>query len=234
MLRFKAHQVQVGRRRYILLPKLNSGQLLKFADRLTRVGYRMTRSGSLKARSGRDFIHVYPEGVCWSTVDPSDAVLPVISEILESPKEQMELAALKTMYLRLVRSGRAVAAGMSARIESYSIWDRLRAADGCALAPDEHAVASFLMSNCEACDLLTDFFAEGSLARWCGRKRYYASILDGAQAAATLRVVGTRATRNSYVHRDGHLRLRGFATPSREAWLELFGELGDWCSFAPS
>jgi len=118
------------------------------------------------------------------------------------------------------------------RLESSSRWRELRASDGCALAPDEHAVVSFLLEKARGkCEMITDFVVDGSTPIVLGRKRYFDSKLAPAEAAATLRAVGEQGRRNSYVHRDGNLRLSSSSGISRQDWTDLFSDLGDWCPF---
>ena len=105
---------------------------------------------------------------------------------------------------------------------------------GGALAPDEHAVASFLLEKTQGkCEMITDFLVDGSTPLVLGKKRYFDSKLDADEAASTLRVVGERRERNSYIRRDGNLGLRSVSGISRADWTDLFADLGDWCPFTP-
>jgi len=167
-------------------------------------------------------------------LDCSDEVLPAIPEILSAPKETGPLATLESMYFKIVRSGRRAAVRLTTRLESSTSWDVLRASGDCALTPDEHAIATFLMRKARGtCSLLTDFLGDGSVPRVCGRRRYFESTLGLSEAGSTLRSVGERAPRNSYLPRDGTLRLSGSLAFSRDEVEGLYAGLGEWCYFAP-
>ena len=198
------------------------------------MGYTLANSRTLSAVSSGRTIHVDPAGFCWSTVDPADAILPAIPEVLESPKEPMPWDALRSLYLRLPESGPLATARISTRVEGYSLWDELRGTGRCALAPDEHALACFLMKSSSSCELLADFITDGSSPRRYGRKAYYEAELGGAKGEETLRIVGAKSPRNAYLRRDGLLRLHRFTDAPREDWIRLLGELGEWCYFVPT
>lgn len=235
MLSFRVHQLQVGPWHYILLPRMNSAQIQLLRTRFARQGYSVEASRFLTARSKEGTIHLDPAGICWATNDPADALLPALPDILATSRERIPPKSLESMYLSVGRSSGKYFARVSTRVERYSSWDTLRATGGCGLAPDEHVIMSFLLSRSrDGCQLLTDFFAGESKARFCGKRLYFDSVLDPSEAARTLRSVGGRASRNSYLHRDGLLRLGGYDRPSTYEWSELFAELGDWCGFVPA
>jgi len=226
--------MHIGRRHYLLLPKMTLVQMGVLERRLASLHYSTELSDQLTARSREGTIHISSSGVCWSAIDPTDAILPALPNILTSPKEQIPLGALKALYFEHSKSKGRATLRISTRIESYNLWDELRASGGCGLAPDEHAMASFLMRRAAAnCEVLTDFPTEESTVRVCGRRRYYDSRLDSSQAANVLRSVGGKALRSSYLHRDGFVTLGGFDEPSPKDWTEVFEDLGEWCYFAP-
>jgi hypothetical protein len=234
LLAFKVHQFILKRRHYILLPKLTHGQMRALAVRLGKNGCSVQLSESLSAKSRGGVIHIDPSGLCWSLHDCSDEILPAIPEILSFPKDRSSLASLKSMYFRTARSGGQTVVRLSTRLESSTSWDVLRASGDCALAPDEHAIATFLIKRgCGSHSLVTDFPTEESVPRLCGRKRYFESTLGLAEAESTLRVAGKRAVRNSYLSRDGTLRSSGGFGYSLTDAKRLFEGLGEWCFFSP-
>jgi hypothetical protein len=167
-------------------------------------------------------------------MDPADAIVPAIPDVICSPKERVPLKRLVSMYLGIGRVGAKAVARISTRVESYSSWDRLRRSGDCGLAPDEHAVTTFLLARSQTANtLLTDFPTHESEVRICGRNQYYLSRLDRACAVGFLRAVGTKGSKNSYLPRDGLLELDGGARRTRREWSELFSGLGEWCCFAP-
>ncbi len=235
MIPFRIHHFLLGGRHYILLPKLNRGQIEILAKRFAKAGYPVEVRGLITARLREGTIHVSPDGLCWSAFDPSDSVLPAIPDLLAAPKEKVPVQILKARYLRPARTGVSTAMRISTRIESSSSWDKLRASGDCGLAPDEHAVVSLLLNGARAkCTLVTDFPVTGSVPRVCGRKRYYDSRLEIGAALSSFRVVGSRFPRNSYLERDNSLRLDGFSAPSSDDWRNLFHEVEDWCSSVPT
>jgi hypothetical protein len=234
LLSFKVHQFLLNGRHYLLLPKLTHGQMRVLAVRLQRNGYSVQLSKSLSAKSRGGVIRVDPSGLCWSMFDCSDEVLPAIPEVLSSPKETGPLDVLESMYFRLARSGRKTLVRLATRLESSTSWDALRATGDCALAPDEHAVATFLTRRARGtCIMLTDFPGDEAVPKLFGRKRYFESTVGFDDAESTLRSVGERASRNSYLLRDNTLRLSGRLAFSRDDVEELFEGLGEWCYFAP-
>jgi hypothetical protein len=235
LLPFKVHQLQLGGRHYLLLPKLNTMQAEILESRLVKSGFSVERGEVLTARSRQGAIHVAKSGLCWSSLDPSDWVLPAIPDLLASPKERTSLASLRSLYLSLPRSGASKAIRLFTRVECGPLWLKMRASDGCGLAPDEHAVATFLFNRTDRrCALLTDFFVDGATPRICGRRRYFDSDLKSDEAVATLRVVGRRGIRNSYVNKEGTFRLAGLRAVRQLDWESLFEELGEWCFFTAS
>ena len=194
----------------------------------------MQVSQLLTARSSEGTIRVYPSGLCQSSFDPADAILPAIPEILACPKQKIPLRELETMYFVAARAGGNTTVRLSLRTESGSIWDALRGAGECGLPPDERLVATFLLRDSGGMqEMLTDWPTEGSVRKVFGRRRYYNTLLDHARAASTLRAAGEGHSKNSYLPRDSTLRFRGSYLPSRKDLLRLFFELGEWCFYAP-
>ncbi len=73
--------------------------------------------------------------------------------------------------------------GLATRFESFSHWDELRAKDESGLAPDEQAVASFILEGAMGdCTPLTDF-PIGGRPVFLGKKRYFVSSLDATNLA---------------------------------------------------
>lgn len=203
-----------------------------FQSRLANKGFSVQRSQVLSAKSREGTIHIDPSGLSWSAFDPADAVLPAMPDVLRSPKEPVRLKELAAKYFRAARSGGTTTLQLVPRVESSSRWAALRASDECGLAPDEHEVASFLIRQAGGtCRMVTDFPNAGSVVAVYGRKLYYDSTIGSAEAVSTLRAVGKRASRNSYLRRGGALELSGILSPSREDLAELFEGLGEWCSF---
>ncbi len=235
MIPFRIHHFLLGGRHYILLPKLNQGQIGILTKRFAKAGRSVKVRGLITARLKEGTLHVSPDGLCWSAFDPSDSVLPAIPDLLAAPKERVPIQTLKAKYLRPASTGSKTPLRITTRIESSSSWDKLRASGDCGLAPDEHAVVSLLLKGSRArCSLVTDFPVTGSIPRICGRKRYYDSRLEIGEALSSLRVVGSRFPRNSYLARDGLFQLGEFRLPSSDDWRSLFHEVEDWCSSVPT
>jgi len=215
------------------LPKLNSLQIDILAKRFSEIG--AVRSGAVLAVSSKEgTIWVSEMGLCWSYFDPSDAVLPAIPALLSCPKEKASVKAIRGKYLRTSKS-KGMNFRILPRLESSTRWGELRASGACALAPDEHSVVSFLLEKAgEDCKMITDFFVDGSTSLVVGRKLYFDSKFHPAEASSTLRAVGEQGQRNSYIHRDGNLRLSSFSGIRRRDWADLFVDLGEWCPFTPA
>ncbi len=204
------------------------------ASRLAARGFTCRLADSLQARSRDGVVRVEPTGLCWSTTDPADFLLQIIPELTDSAKEVVPLAELQAKYLRLKVSRRSTAAVLRTRLESRGTWDSLRSSGDCALSPDEYAVASFLLSRASGgVRLLTDFIEHQTATLVSGRRRYFFSTLGPEQATSTLRRSGERHPRNSYLPRDGILRLDAMLPPTPEEFRNLFLALGEWCYFIP-
>lgn len=233
MLRFKVHQLQLGGKHYLLLPKLNSFQVEILARRLAEIGT-VHIGAALVVSSREGTMRVSHEGLCWSSFDPSDAVLPAVPSLLSCPKEEVPVETVKGKYLRASQSKERVTYQLLPRLESSSRWRELRASGGCALAPDEHALVSFLLERVRGkCQMITDFHVDGSTALVLGRRRYFKSRLGPKETTSTLRAAGERLQRNSYIPMDGRIDLGLPFAPSPDDWSGLFAELGEWCPFTP-
>jgi len=233
LLRFKVHQLHLDGRRYLLLPKLNGRQIEILANRLAESGFDVQTGEVLKARSRKGTIYLSASGLSWSSLDSSDVLLPAIPDILAVQKVKVPLPELKGKYVR-TGSEATTTLYLSPRIESASLWEKMRASGDCGLAPDEHAVISFLINQAGGrCGMLTDYPADDATPRIYGRKRYFDSRLDCDEALSTLRAVGERRSRNSYIRRDGTVLFESYHAIHRRDWLELFAELGEWCYYVP-
>ncbi len=233
MLPFRVHQLFLSRRHCLLLPKLNGEQLAILAARLRGLGFSIRLASTMTATTPHMRIHVDPLGLCWSTVDPADTVLPAIPRMLACQKDKIPLRDLKAMYFKTARSRGKVRVRLATRLESFSRWDELRAKDESGLAPDEHAVISFILERAKGeCTLLTDFPVDGRPVV-LGKKRYFRSGLDAHEAGLILRQAGARSQRNGYVSRDGVMELEGdFDLPNNDL-RGMFRSLGEWCFFEP-
>ena len=203
------------------------------SDRLGAIGRVTTSSGWLSTRLEEGAVHVDPTGLCWSLVDPSDSILPIVPDLLSCPKEVVPLDRFQSKYIRTKSSNETSGVHLRVRLESDQPWNALRVAGDCALAPDEHMVAIFLMrSTLENCRVLSDFPDSHSKVNPIGRHMYFDSNLCSAVAASTLRMAGMKASRNSYLRRDGTLRFRCAPRATRRGWADLSNELGEWCFFS--
>lgn len=213
---------------------MTNAQMKVISKRLTKAGYSVEHSHSLLARSGHDKIRIDASGVCRSTTDITDVIIPAIPDILSFEKEPILMDELRSLYLAIGGPGNEARVRISTRTESCLLWELMRASGTCGLSPDEHAVASFLFKHARGdCDMVTDFPDEKSVIKMLGRRRYFNSKIDPATAAMTLRLAGAKSVRNSYLPRDGMLGLESFDKPSALDWAGLFKELGEWCYFTP-
>ena len=179
-------------------------------------------------------IHADPIGVCWSAFDPADAVLPVIPEVLESPKEQIPLGELTEMYLRVGRSQHKTVVRFATRVESSALWGALRASDQCGLTPDEHAVISTILSIAGGrCTMVSNFPFDGAASRLRGGKQYFEGLMDSGEAASTLRKAGANSRRCSYLPRNAAIVFDHQFPPRTAELASLLRNLGDWCFFTP-
>lgn len=231
MLFFRVNHFELGDRHFLLLPKLNQNQMEVIGKELADEGFSVTFGSCLKAMSSECSIHVEQIGLCWSSSDPSDYLLPLIPRVLACEREAVSQSELLGMYFRLFLNDGRPAVRFDFRLESLGNWDRLRSTGGCGLAPDEHLLARFLLSESRgACPMITDFAVEGSVPFYSGRKLYYRSVLPATKASDTLRLVGSRKQNNSYISRDGTLLL-GRHAHEHERLTDCLEALGEWCSF---
>ena len=201
-------------------------------DRLVGKGFSVSRGYSIKASSSSCVIHCDPMGLCWSSTDPSDYLLPSIPEILGCKKEITTPSRLLGMYFGTLAGGRGPVLRANLRLESSRNWDHLRSSGSCGLAPDEHLLARLLLGGARGtCPVVTDFAVEGSFPYSCGRRLYFRSRLSSSEISETLRVAGSKKGKNSYLPRDGLLPL-GYFAPGGDELAAGLGELGEWCSYA--
>lgn len=222
----------VGSRHCILLPKLNRRQLRFLRRRLGRDRVEVKESGSMSARCGGAMVHVEPSGYCWSSADPADSILPLVPELLSFPKERTSPRKLTGMYFHVGLEGEVGIARVGARLECFASWETLRRTGGCGLAPDEEEMFSRLVGRTQGpLSMVTDFVSDESVPVVLGRRRYFRSRLSVRETLLTLRGIGTRGTRNSYLPRDGLLELdRTCVQGNRLA--ELTQDLGEWCYYS--
>jgi hypothetical protein len=235
LLRFKLHEIRLGRWTHLLLPKLNESQIQWLTRKLTKERFKVEERSILVARRKAVRIHINPSGHCWSSSDPGDFVVPLIPELLRLPKQNVPLAELIGLYFKAKRLRRETIVRLTTRMESGPDWVGLRSSGQCALSPDEKVVASMLIrSASEGCSLFTDFPRKLGGVRIVGNKQYHESFLEPEEALATLREVGRNQPRNSYLPGDGLLRLRAFVPPLSSSLRTISRELGEWCYFMPA
>jgi len=202
------------------------------ANRLANQGFNVDGSGPVSAKSKAGTILVDRVGLCWSTLELDDLILPVVPEILACKKEGVPLQALQDLYFKMSRTTGETLIRISTRVESFANWYALRSSGQCGLTPDERLVSSFFMKSHGNSTLVTDYPLEGSKQMFCGRKRYFETSLHGDEASSTLRAVGERRPRNSYLSRDATLKLDVEVSPSRHEIAELLNGLDEWCFLA--
>jgi len=234
MLRYEPLQFSLGNSEYLLLPKLVPSQLGILSNRLSEAGFKITAGASLTARRPGQTIRINPAGICWSNRDPMDAVAPAIPDLLRARKRRTRIGAVRSAYFRSERVGERISIRFVLRIESGLLWTRLRRTGTCGIAPDEHSVASFVLSNgLGQCEMLTDYPLERCKVRVLGNMQYYTSSLSCSEAASTLRLAGRRQVRNSYLPEDGRVELDSVRHAARKQWVGLLRDLGEWCFLDP-
>ena len=231
MLSFRAHHLEVKGKHYIPLPKLNTQQMMKLKGRLTRKGLSVTGKPLTSPTTKDRSIHIEPLGLCWSSSDPSDDLLPLVPEILRCKKEVSTTANVLDKYLRASTEGGRLVLRVIPRLEALANWDYLRANGGSGLTPDEQLITRFLLGKSGgSCSVTTDFAFANARPFYVGRRLYFESNLPALKASDTLRVVGSKGRENSYLPRDGILYLQAFEFRSHEL-AACLRQLGDWCSF---
>ena len=237
MSAFRLYQVALddGRSFYLLLPKLSMPQVSIFESRLLKVGFGVSRRGTvLRAAKGTTLIRLDSRGVCHSNADVIDEIAPALPEALAAKKEEEPLETLIARYFDAERSAAGGIVRLWPRMESSSLWRKLRISGQCALTPDEHAVfKSLLLHASGPCLLLSDSPSEGSVVRMIGKRRYFESFMDPSKAASNLSMAGQQKTRNVYLPKEGLLRFTKLVMPSTREMTELLSGLGEWCYFVP-
>jgi hypothetical protein len=230
--RFSLFEFKLGSKNYVLLPKLNSGQMSTIERELKERRFVIRPGQPMTAKRGQAIIKYDAAGLCWSESDLSDIMLPHIPELLASPKEEVPLAALKTLYFGIRTVGPRATIRLRPRLEGGPNWRELRRSGLCALAPDEHSVLAFLLEHASApLNVITDFATEVSKSRIVSGRQLYEARIGAALVTSTLSSAEKQGTRNSYLPRDGALRLARFDPPSKQEYAELFEGLGEWCYF---
>lgn len=231
MLSFRAHELEVYGRHYILFPKLNRAQMRLMEKRFVKEGFSVRHGRFMTAVSEALTIHVEPLGLCWSSQDPSDVLLPMVPDLLGCKKESASPGRIIGMYFHVFPSAGGTVVKLFPRLEALGCWDGLRKSAGCGLAPDEHLVVNSLLSETQGtCPVITDFSVASSTPFCSGGRLYFRSMLPVSLVSDTLRMAETKGRENSYVPRDGLLRLERLAPSSWEK-ADYIEELGEWCSF---
>ncbi len=150
LLKFTLKLIQLGRRTYVLLPKLCKSQVEALAERLSNRGFIVEKSATLVARRRGTAVHVNPSGFCRSSVNQNDAIAPAIPSLLRTPKEKVSSDAIRSRCFKLDREN-----------------------GECGLTPDEQAVAQFLVRTSSGIiRLITDFPAERSRIKIICNRQY--------------------------------------------------------------
>ena len=201
---------------------------------LERAGFDLAHGTTLTAKRPGLVIHIEQLGLCWSSSDPSDYILPLIPGILGCKKELASVDELLSAYLTFFQPGRKTVVRVRPRLEMLSSWDCLRASGACGLAPDEYLVIrSLLGTSTGTCGVVTDFGVEGCSPFYAGRRLYYRSRLPASEVFRTLGVVGSHAQYNSYLPRDGVIEVER-SSPDARGLADCLSEMGEWCSFIPA
>lgn len=230
MLRFRVHEFNLGSRNYVLLPKLNSVQILMIGKKLKERGFVIRSGQSMTAKRGRTIIKYDTAGLCWSNSDLSDTMLPHIPGLLASPKEEVPMVELRRRYFGVRSSGRGATIRFRPRIEGGPVWRELRWSGLCALTPDEHAVLTFLLEHASGpLNMVTDFATAAFRRRIINGRQFFETKVSAPLATSTLSNTERQGTRNSYLPQDGVLQLSRFDSPSRQEYAELFVSFGEWC-----
>jgi hypothetical protein len=206
------------------------GTRFRQLGRVRRVSDRL----SVELKAG--IMHVSSSGLCWMRIDPADYILPIIPEILSVSKEKIpSKEALERMYFRTSVETGVLRVHLHVRLEHNSTWRALRASGECALAPDEHAVATHLLKNSRgSCGVVTDFPNHCSKLVIFRDRKYFDSTVETKYAAETLRHTDAGSARNSYIPRNGVLDLKDSSFVERQDIKDMFESMGEWCSFSPN
>ncbi len=233
MLPFRLHVLELKGRKVLLLPKLNKEQMNLAEERLTKSGLKASvgKPGSLTFAGGDSAVHLDARGLAWSASDPTDVIAPLIPSLLEVTPEHVSLEEALGMYLKMGSQSDPVIR-FDTRVESFAAWDLLRSEDECGLTPDEHSVGvRLLRSYGGECEVLTDFPTDRCSTTRVGRRQYYRSTIVCEDAAESLRVIGRRKERNSYLPRSGAISPKPFRRLSKSDLHEVLADLGEWSSF---
>ncbi|MDG6954922.1 MAG: hypothetical protein JRN33_08105 [Nitrososphaerota archaeon] len=234
MIPFKVHQLLIGGRYVLPLPKLSSPQQRFLAAEIEKKGFAVRQeAGSVTATSRGYTVHLEQAGYCWSSKDPSDLILPLVPDLLAFPKERVHAREFSQMYFSSFFADGVPSVKARPRLETASNWRRLRASGDCGLTPDERLATAKLMASADHVGpLVTDFPTDESPPMIIGRRLYFQSLVSGAEAGAALRAVGETKPRNCYVPRDGIFR-NFEPSLAMKCASEVALEAGEWCFFEP-
>jgi len=232
LIRFRLLQFRIDEsgRLYALLPKLCAQQITIIRERLEKVGYSVSWGETLRGVGRRAVLTVDPRGVCWSNDDIADCIGPVVPRMLAAKKQVVPLHALVSQYFQAKSSEGGFVVRFLPRMESSQLWEKLRATGQCALSPDEHAVFRAILASASGeCRVLSDYPTRDCAVRIIGKRQYYESMVEPAEAASNLRMVGSKGTRNVYLPKDGLMRFQDLKPPVRSEMAEMLRSSGEWC-----
>jgi hypothetical protein len=234
LIPFKVHQLLIGNRHVLPLPKLSSPQQRFLVEEMEKRGFAVRQeAGSVTATSRGCAVHLEQAGYCWSSKDPSDLILPLVPDLLAFPKERVPARAFSQMYFSAFFADGVPSVKARPRLEAASNWGRLRASGDCGLTPDERLATAKLMGSADLVGpLVTDFPTDESPPLIFGRRLYFRSLMPGAEAETALRAVGEMKPRNCYVPRDGIFR-NFEPSLTMKCASEVALEAGEWCFFDP-
>ena len=225
--------IRLGNQTFILLPKLNTPQIRMMNSRLECLGFEIRIGDSMVARKPGQTLRLSPSGFCRSNFDPFDAVVPLIPDLLSSPKVRITEVEILGMYFRRSDSqGQSVR--LSPRMERGGLWWELRSRGLSGLTPDEALVYSRVLAVASGtCTFLTDFPTRHSKMTLIGKRVFYKTELPVEQFAGMIGTMPGRVGRNVYLPENGMMNFTHQRDLSPADRSEIISNLGEWCTYEP-
>jgi hypothetical protein len=225
-----AHLELGGKRKHcILLPKMNGKQLDVLRRKLISLGFRIERKNIFSAKKGTVRIWLDPSGLCWSSVDPTDYVIPSIPELLGCEKEKIRREEFNQLYFNIIKNKDNYLVRFKTRLEHGYTWKLLRKIGISGFSPDECTVIKWLLGFARGnITALCSYPIEDSSILRIGRRNYYVVELDVERFVSEISDFTTHKRRQCFLFQECTVTLRSLNVSSMN---KSNPELGEWCYY---
>jgi hypothetical protein len=229
VLEYRYANLKLGKKHFILLPKLNDRQIKILETKLITRGFKVENEDLIIARKKGVRVYFSRIGFCWSSTDPTDYVAPLIPEILECKKENVKKNFYHDLYFKIFRMKSGYSIRFKTRLERGYTWKLLRRSNISGFSPDECSVIkSVLYFASGTVRVLTSFPNDISETIRIGTKYYFISDMDVREFTRYLEDFSSSSRKKAFLLQNCVLYLEYIDLKS--VFNSSF-EVGQWCYF---